>query len=121
MTNNLKLKFSLASGLVSAIVVLAPIYGYAADFGVANKAVSYSDLDLSTEAGASTLLNRLTLAADAVCPMDSTTFALHRLYKTCVDATLGKAVRNVNRTTLSKLYTERTGFTVTTQLSMNSR
>jgi UrcA family protein len=113
------MKFSLASGLASAIFALVPIYGYAADFGTTKMAVSYSDLDLSTEAGASTLFHRLTLAADEVCPMDSTTLELHRIYKTCVNASLGNAVRNVNRATLSKLYTERSGFTVKTELSMN--
>jgi hypothetical protein len=67
------------------------------------------------------LFHRLTLAADEVCPMDSTTLELHRIYAACVKTSLGNAVRNVNSATLSKLYTERTGFTVTPQLSMNSR
>jgi UrcA family protein len=119
LNKTVKTNFVLALGLASAIVALAPICSQAADLDKA--VVKYSDLDLNTEAGARTLYHRLTRAADEVCPMDSSTLELHRMYKACVNTALNTAVRNVNRATLSKLYTERTGLMVGTQLSMNVR
>jgi hypothetical protein len=53
--------------------------------------------------------------------MDSTTLDQHRLYKSCVNAAMGAAVRNVNRAALSKFYASRTGVTVEPKLSMNVR
>lgn len=122
MQNTVKMKCILASGLAAAIVALTPIRGHASDWDMASTAVvSYADLNLSTEAGARTLYFRLTKAADQVCPDDSTTLDLHRIYKTCVNEALGKVVRNMNIPTLSKLYTVRTGLAMETRLSMISR
>ena len=103
MKNTIKMKFALAAGLAAAIVALAPICGNAADLGTPSKAVvSYSDLDLSTEAGARTLFHRLMKAADAVCPMEAAGLDLNHIENTCVYATMTKAVRNVNSAALSK-------------------
>lgn len=122
MKNTVKMKLALVSGLASAIVALTPICSNAADLGETSKAaVSYADLDLNTEVGAHTLFHRLTRAADEVCPQDSSTLELHRIYKTCVNAAMSAAVRNVNRAGLSKIYAARTGITVEPQLSMNVR
>jgi len=60
LKNTIKMKFSLALGLATAIFALAPICVNASGFGMPSKAVvSYSDLDLNTEAGARTMLHRL--------------------------------------------------------------
>ncbi len=120
MKNTLKMKLAFASGLASTIVALAPICSHASDLGeTMTAAVSYADLDLNTDAGAHTLFHRLTKAADQVCPQDSSTFEQHRIYRTCVNAAMSAAVRNVNRAGLSKIYAARTGITVEPQLSMN--
>jgi len=122
LKNTIKMKFALAAGLASTIIALAPLCGNASDLGMPMKAaVSYSDLDLNTEAGARALYHRLAKAADDVCPVDSTTLELHRIYKSCVNAAMGAAVRNVNRAALSKFYASRTGITAEAKLSMNVR
>lgn len=68
-------------------------------------AVDYGDLNLATERGARTLLQRITLAADAVCPAadnrDLGRFAAHRL---CVRQAIARAVQQVGNARLAAVY-----------------
>jgi UrcA family protein len=69
--------------------------------------VSYSDLDLSTTAGAQTLYTRISRAAREVCPFEDAIDA-PRVAKNhaCREAAIARAVSAVNSTQLAAVRTE---------------
>jgi UrcA family protein len=69
--------------------------------------VSYSDLDLSTTAGAKTLYVRISRAARAVCPFEDAA-DLPRKVKNyaCREAAIERAVSAINSTQLAAIRTE---------------
>jgi UrcA family protein len=69
--------------------------------------VSYSDLDLSTTAGAQTLYTRISRAAREVCPFEDAIDA-PRIAKNhaCREAAIARAVSAVNSTQLAAVRTE---------------
>lgn len=64
--------------------------------------VNYSDLDLSTEAGARTMLDRIAQAAPAACK--------HRDglidHRRCIAETIANSVASLNAPLVTRLYTE---------------
>jgi UrcA family protein len=66
-------------------------------------AVHYSDLDLSTEAGAATVVDRLRHAAHQTCKQPWGTPAQRR----CVAETVAKSVTSLNAPLVTKLYLAR--------------
>jgi UrcA family protein len=62
------------------------------------KMVSYADLNLDTEQGASTLYHRLRFAAKEVCfPYESIELTRRIVWQTCIDRAVTLAVEQVNR------------------------
>jgi len=110
------LRPSLAILTTVACLVAAPSAG--ADPRPPAVSVSYADLDLTTEAGASTLLVRLKRAARLVC--DETRLSIMGLaaverHKACITSALDHSVQSVESETLARLYwATQPGQTVTT-------
>ncbi|HET6566233.1 MAG TPA: UrcA family protein [Xanthomonadales bacterium] len=76
---------------------------------VSSVVVSYADLDLNNPAGARTLYARLNQAAKKVCGHRPPPMELHalKLYQSCFDSTLNKAVKRVDSQQLYALHAER--------------
>ena len=71
--------------------------------------VSYSDLDLTTIAGAQTLYTRISAAAHKVCPFEDAVQPLQVAQNTaCRQAAIERAVSSVNSTQLATVWTEHT-------------
>ena len=93
--------FALAAGVV--FVSTASAGTPATDVPMAT--VRYGDLDLSTNAGAKTLYNRISMVARQVCPSDESR-DLSRLHiaRACQQAAIERAVRSVNSPHLAAAY-----------------
>ncbi len=80
----------------------------ASQFAPAGKetAVTYADLDLSREAGAQILIQRMRAAAAKVCgpAPDLRQMEMHRVYVACVNDTLQRSVASVNAPVVTSLY-----------------
>ena len=74
---------------------------------VASAKVQYADLNLSSPAGAKTLLQRINHAADKVCGPQSTSRIdrVARLHETCVKQAISGSVRQVDVPMMTALYT----------------
>jgi UrcA family protein len=67
--------------------------------------VKYADLNLDTPAGTMTLYRRLKDASRAVCRhLESTMVYLPPDFSGCAEASLGRAVHDVNRVSLTRAY-----------------
>jgi UrcA family protein len=95
----------LAAGLMSAGVVAVTHAGTPQDADeVPRLAVTYDDLDISTEKGALSLYRRISSAARAVCPARSRySVRVAELSRNCVSAAIARAVREVNSPQLAKV------------------
>jgi UrcA family protein len=66
--------------------------------------VRYSDLDLTTQAGADTLYHRIRGAARQVCGYEASSFWGQRSFRNCVNGAVGNAVATVNSPLLTALH-----------------
>jgi UrcA family protein len=66
--------------------------------------VSYADLDLSTQAGATTLYTRIRGAARQVCGDEGSTYTDHAIWRGCFKRAVGDAVTKVNSPRLTALH-----------------
>jgi len=96
---------------ISAIVIGLSLVGVAhsaaaREEGPKQREVSFADLNLNQEAGAATLLKRLTLAARSVCDDSSPLSNLDPRNSAfaCRKATLRKAVSDVNHPMVTAAY-----------------
>jgi UrcA family protein len=72
---------------------------------LAKTVVNYADLNLDTAAGAMTLYRRLKEASRTVCRhLESTMVYLPPDFSGCAEASLGHAVHDVNRVSLTQAY-----------------
>jgi UrcA family protein len=72
--------------------------------------VKYGDLNVSSTAGATTLYNRIRVAAQGVChPFNNRDFALQKLFAACVHKAMSNAVNEVDQPVLSAIYNAKTG------------
>ncbi len=71
--------------------------------GVHQLKVRYSDLDVSTAAGATALYQRLTGAAHFVCGEEGRSLAEQTQWRGCVHSAVGQAVSAVHSPTLSAI------------------
>jgi UrcA family protein len=73
----------------------------------ASTTVKFADLDLTTDAGRRTLLDRLSAAADRVCELDAYLhgdLACPLTYGSCHERTMAIAVARIHNRQLSALY-----------------
>jgi UrcA family protein len=72
-----------------------------------SKKVTFSDLNLDTQAGANALYARLRRAAEEVCePFDSQELGRHRVWRMCVDNALASAVTHINKPKVTALHNQ---------------
>ncbi len=76
----------------------------ASDVRTQAETVSYVDLDLGHEAGAKTLLARISGAAKRVCGPAPDTHESNTPYRHCVNSAVDRAVTEVNRPTVNALH-----------------
>ena len=69
-----------------------------------SKSVAYGDLDLDSPAGARELYARLRTAANVVCKPFRSLALGNSGFRECYDDALAKAVTQINKATLTKLY-----------------
>lgn len=76
--------------------------------GVPKAVVNYSDLDLSRASDARELYARLRTASDEVCSQyrDSSNLRMQRLYKSCFQNALVRAVNGLDHPTVTAMLTE---------------
>ena len=89
-----------------ALVAVLSLLGSAqalADDGTRSIKVGYSDLDLTTQAGADTLYHRIRGAARQVCGYDGSSFWDQRSFRNCFNGAVGNAVATVNNPLLTAL------------------
>lgn len=101
---NSALTRKLARGTAAAVLALSACVGVLStastatpDANVPMATVHYGDLDLSTDAGAKTLYNRISMVAKQVCPSDeSRDLSRLSIARACQQAAIERAVRSVN-------------------------
>jgi UrcA family protein len=72
--------------------------------------VKYGDLNVSSTAGATTLYNRIRVAAQGVChPLNNRDLASQKLFAACVHKAMSHAVNEVDQPTLSAIYNAKSG------------
>jgi UrcA family protein len=103
--------FTLAA--VAAVCLAAVAVGAHADEavnGVPARTVHYADLNLSTQAGAAILYNRIRNAAEQVCgDVGSRELARAMAAKACVNRAIFASVQSVNNPKLTREYNTRVG------------
>src|SRR5215467_8264036 len=101
--NSFKLIRASSFALVAVVGVLGSAQVLAGEPAKSIR-VSYADLDLSTQAGATTLFNRIRGAARQVCGDEGTTYTDHVIWQGCIKRAVGDAVATVNNPRLTALY-----------------
>ncbi|HEY1926494.1 MAG TPA: UrcA family protein [Caulobacteraceae bacterium] len=71
---------------------------------VRDKVVSYSDLDLNTTAGQTTMFNRLKVASRHVCGPKSAASVARAQYKRCYDEAMTTALSNLGNSQITAMY-----------------
>jgi UrcA family protein len=98
----------LAAGIVSSVVLGAAAMPAAAA-EAPWVAVSYSDLDINSQAGAEKLYERIVRAAAQVCPLPETSEMMKFVAMTqCRHQAVARAVSSVRSPQLASVYTSRT-------------
>jgi UrcA family protein len=112
MQTNLKnLYKSIAFAAIGALVMAAAGAGTAraqdSSHAIAlTKMVTYGDLDLESMQGARILYARLRNAATRVCEPQRSRQLTDDGFSACYDSALADAVRQINKSTLTKVYRE---------------
>jgi UrcA family protein len=113
MTSLMKRQFQSIPSIIATMLVafagLAKAGGTAAAEPPAtlSKRVTFSDLNLDTQAGANALYARLRYAAGEVCePYEGQDLSRHRVWKTCVDQALAAAVAKINKPRVTALHNQ---------------
>jgi len=101
--NTLKLLPFRAFAVVAALGFLGSAQ-VLADEPARSIKVSYADLDLSTQAGATTLYNRIRGAARTVCGYEGPGFTDKAIWRSCFKDAVGNAVAKVNNPRLTALH-----------------
>jgi UrcA family protein len=95
--------------LLSALGLLGSAQALAAPpAGAPSVTVGYSDLDLSTAAGAHTLYHRIKGAARDVCGSEGRSVLEVNLWRRCVQSAIADAVGAVDSPLVTSVYTGRT-------------
>jgi len=105
----------IAAATLIAVATLASAAAYA-DNALPSQAVKFGDLNLNSAQGAATLYKRILAAARNVCPGDESDRQLGPISvrQSCTDEAVARAVRQINNTTLTSYYSEKTGHLVGT-------
>jgi UrcA family protein len=104
---------SLAAAVLALTATAAPANPLNSTRTVTVKTtVSFADLDIRQELGASILLDRISSAAENLCGPASNEFGPVRSFHTCVDDAIAHAVTMVNSPVVSALYSGQSGTTV---------
>lgn len=93
-----------AVAFVSVVSLLGTATVLAADAGEVRMKVSYSDLNLSSMNGATTLYHRIEGAAHFVCGEEGRSIDEQNLWKTCYGNAVNHAVTQVNNPLVTSLY-----------------
>jgi UrcA family protein len=101
LQSTLALSLALAAGATSIACAQSP----AQNVILAKTVVNYADLNLDAPAGAMTLYRRLKGASKTVCrQLESMAVYVPHDYSECLEAALGRAVHDVNRASLARVY-----------------
>jgi UrcA family protein len=72
--------------------------------------VQYADLNVSSSQGAGRLYSRIRMAAEEVCrPLRSDDLWSKKIYASCLNAAIAKAVNKVDQPSLFSVYNAKTG------------
>ncbi len=95
-----------AAALASSLACAMPAFAAPETVATRTTTVSYADLDMATAGGAQTLYTRLKSATRMVCSVEKgfTTISTAMDRLRCVQSTLDKAVKDVNRPSLTALH-----------------
>ena len=96
--------YSVNSIVIVAILTLLGATSALADESSKSIRVGYADLDLTTQAGAATLYNRIRGAARQVCGYEGDSFADKAIWKSCFSGAIDNAVATVNNPRLTALH-----------------
>jgi len=99
---NLK-PISLAAALATTAAA-SPALAYTAPLETVRATVAYDDLDISQPAGATALLQRITVAAERLCRPDPSVIGSPAAFRACVDGAVSNAVATVNQPLLTELH-----------------
>ena len=96
--------YSFNSITIVTILTLLGATSALADEPAKSIKVGYADLDLSTQAGAATLYNRIRGAARQVCGYEGASFEDKAIWKSCFTGAIDNAVATVNNPRLTALH-----------------
>jgi UrcA family protein len=111
MSTSTRVSRILAATAFAALTCSIATLSFASDSTDALQAkVKYGDLNVSSASGATTLYNRIRVAAQNVChPLDNRDFASQKLLAACVHEAMSNAVKEIDQPTLSAIYNAKTG------------
>lgn len=100
---------ALVAGAIDAPAASAATAQSVAD--VPSIQVDFSDLNINTPEGAKRLYGRIEVAASKVCApqVDRRELARHAIFEKCFDASVERAVAEVNSTALMAVYQKKKG------------
>jgi UrcA family protein len=110
--NTLTRTATALAALAAALIVAAPRAAHADSFAAPSVKVDYSDLNLASDQGSRALYSRIVYAARAVCVTgDGSIRNLHQyaIERSCVDAAVSNAVRDVHSPKLAAYVETRQG------------
>lgn len=113
MTTSIKTQSNSTACILAAsfVIIACAAVGSRAQAGEPSqpltKVVAYGDLNLDSEQGAKVLYARLRGAAQSVCsPLDGRDLIQKSLWHACFDNAVGRAVVQINKTTVSALHNQ---------------
>jgi UrcA family protein len=110
--NSLTRTATALAAVAAVLIVAAPRAAHADSLATPSVKVDYSDLNLTSDQGSRALYSRIVYAARAVCVTgDGSIRNLHQyaIERSCVDAAVANAVRDVHSPKLAALVEARQG------------
>jgi UrcA family protein len=93
------------AALASLVCLLANVPASADPVQTRSVTVNFRDLDVATNAGATTLYRRIQGAARLVCGYEGSDFIERRIWKDCYNQAIDHAVTKVNNPLLTAVHT----------------
>jgi UrcA family protein len=114
MNTSTKVSHILAATIFAALTCSIATVSFASDSSDALQVkVKYGDLNVSSASGATTLYNRIRVAANTVChplqPFTPADLGGYRVFAACVQKAMSNAINEVNEPALFTIATAKTG------------
>jgi UrcA family protein len=113
MNTSTQISRILAATIFAALTCSIATVSFASDSDPLQVKVKYGDLNVTSTSGASTLYNRLRVAADSVCrpfhPISNADLTGRAVFTSCVQKAMSNAINEVNEPALFTIANAKSG------------